>query len=195
MLKSLFSKLIGCLFIVIFSFGSASAGLMEVSYTYSTRNSFIDDDNFQKSYSHTGSFAWYFLEMSAIEFSYTKGESEISGKPSDETTPIVFLTQFEMYDTSLILTFAGKNSFFQPYIKGGAAWIDKVIYRTDSTVANKKVSETDRTDAVPSWGVGFKLFVTKNMSLKASYDTWKAGESGSDERWDDAVRAGLSILF
>lgn len=174
---------------------NAHAGLMEISYTYSTRNSFIDDDNFSKSFSHTGSFAWYFLEMSAFELSYTTGESEISGKAADETTPIKFRTLFEMYDTSLVLTFAGRASIFQPYIKGGAAWIDKTIYKTDATVTNKKISSTDKTDAVPSWGAGFKLFLTKNISIKASYDTWKAGESGSDERWDDAVRAGLSVLF
>jgi hypothetical protein len=173
----------------------ARAGIMEISYTYSTRNSFIDDDNFQKSFSHTGSFAWYFIEMSAIELSYTKGEGEVSGKAESDSEPVKYTTQFEMYDASLIITFADKKSFFQPYIKGGAAYIDKTIFRDNAITKGEKISSTDDSEPVPSWGVGFRLFVTQNISFKASYDTWKAGEAGGDDRWDDAVRGGVSLMF
>ncbi|MEK6553818.1 MAG: outer membrane beta-barrel protein [Bdellovibrionota bacterium] len=181
--------------ILVGTASAANAGIMEISYTYSTRNSFIDDDNFQKSFSHTGSFAWYFIEQSAIELSYTKGEGEVSGKAASDAGPVKYTTQFEMYDASLILTFGGKTSFFQPYIKGGAAWIDKTIYRDNPITKGEKISSTDKSDPVPSYGVGFRLFITQNISFKASYDTWKAGESGSDERWDDAVRGGVSVMF
>lgn len=190
-----FSYLLASVILAILISPAANAGIMEISYTYSSRNSFINDDNFQKSFSHTGSFAWYFIEMSALELSYTKGESEVSGKAPGDTAAVKYTTQFEMYDASLILTFAGRESRFQPYIKGGAAIIDRKIYRDDATFSGTKISESDKDTPVPSWGVGLKLFITKNINIKASYDTWKAGEKGSDERWDDAIRAGLSFLF
>lgn len=182
------------LILLVFLIASpAFAGVMEVSYTYATRSSFIDADNFQKSTSHTGSFAWYFLEMSALELSYTKGNGEVSYK-SPSTTPIKILTELEIYDASLVFTLAQKDWTFQPYIKGGAAWVDKKIYKEDA-IEVKLQSKTDKTEPVPSWGVGFRLLMSQHISLKCSYDRWRTGKSGNDDIWDDSVRAGLSVMF
>ncbi len=180
--------------LLVFLFASHSyAGVMEMSYTYATRSSYIDADNFQKSTSHTGSFAWYFLEMSALELSYTKGDGEVSYK-SPSSTPIRILTELEIYDASLVFTLAQKDWMFQPYVKGGAAWVDKKIYKEDS-IQIQLQSKTDKSDAVPSWGAGFRLFITQNISFKVSYDRWRTGKSGNSDIWDDAVRAGLSVMF
>jgi hypothetical protein len=182
-------------FILIVLFGHlAHAGVIELSYSYSQRQSFIDDDNFQKSMSHTGSLAWYFFELSALELSYTDGESEVSGKSATDTNAIRLDTFLKMYDASLVFTFAQKDWSFQPYIKGGAAWVDKRIWRKDNN-GYVQISRTDKDETVPSYGGGFRFYLTKGVSLRAGYDRWRSGKDGSKEVWDDAIRAGISVAF
>jgi opacity protein-like surface antigen len=173
----------------------ADAGALEISYQYSQRSSYIDDDNYQKSMSHTGSISWYFFDMSAIEISYTHGEGQVSGKASGDPHAIIFKTMLDMVDASLVITLAQKDWAFQPYVKGGAASVDKRIYRTDANWNNLKISHTDKNEIEPSWGVGFRYFLTKNLSIRAGYDRWKTGKSDSHDIWDDAIRAGVSLAF
>lgn len=183
--------------IAIFSFGiQAQAGLMEVSYQFARTESKFDDDNFSRSLSHTGSLAWYFMEMSALEVSYTQGEGQISSVASSGDT-IRFRTDLKMYGADLVFTLAGKDWAFQPYVKGGAAWVDKKIFRKETAVSYEElVTETDKDDAVPSMGAGFRFRMTKSLRLKASYDRWRSGkDANGEEQWDDAVRAGISVFF
>ena len=168
---------------------------MELSASYSVRNSSIDDNNYTKNESWTGSFAWYFLEMSAIELSYTKGLSEQSLQASDETKSTKYFVDFEMYGADLVLTLAKKSSFLQPYIRGGAAQLKKQMYKKDP--ANGAITRYgDPVDeTVPSYGVGLKINLTETFSLKGSYDRWRSGSNDDKETWDDAIKGGISWYF
>jgi hypothetical protein len=176
---------------------SAAAGVMEVSYTFNRTDSKIDEDNFSRSLSHTASFAWYFLSMSAIELSYTRGEGQVSGRAAGDASPLKFRTDLKVYGADLVITFAGRESMFQPFIKGGGAWVDKRIFRLNTSVSSEEVllSETDRNTAVPSFGAGFRLRLTEAFGLRASYDRWRSGVTGNTDIWDSAVRAGVSFMF
>ena len=186
------------LVIAILSFGfQAHAGLMELSYSFARTDSKFDDANFSRSLSHTASLAWYFLEMSALEVSYTQGEGQISSLNSAGQT-IKFRTDLKMYGADIVFTLAAKDWAFQPYVKGGAAWVDKKIFRKETSVSPEEqlVTETDRDDAVPSMGVGFRFRLTKTLRLKASYDRWRSGKNADgEEQWDDAIRSGISLFF
>lgn len=174
----------------------AMAGLMEISYSFSLSDSTLNADNYTKTLSHTASMAWYFMEMSALEVSYSKGEQQISGKADGDANALRYRTEFVMYGADLILTFANRESVFQPYIKGGAVWIDKKLYRRQSPLlAEQLINESDSSTPVPSLGAGFKFFLLKNLSLKASYDTWRSNKTGGDETWDSTIRAGVSVYF
>lgn len=176
---------------------SAHAGLVEVSYQYSQTESKFDEFNFSRSLSHTASFAWYFLEMSALEVSYTRGEGQISGKAASDPDALKYRTDLQMYGADLVFTLAGKDWAFQPYVKGGAAWVDKKIFRKSTSIsAEELISSTDKDDAVPSMGAGFRVKLTKTIRLKASYDRWRSGKNANgEEQWDNAVRAGASVFF
>ena len=170
---------------------------MELSYQFARTDSKFDDDNFSRSLSHTGSFAWYFMQMSALELSYTRGEGQISSVDSGGNT-IRFRTDLKMYGADIVFTLAGKDWAFQPYVKGGAAWVDKKIFRKETSVSPEEqlVTETDKDDAVPSMGVGFRFKITQALRLKASYDRWRSGkDANGEEQWDNAVRAGISVFF
>lgn len=176
---------------------AANAGIIELSYAFSETESKIDADNFTRSLSHTGSLSWYFMQMSALELSYTKGEGQVSGKAVGDTNAIRYRTDLKLYGADLVVTLAQKDWTIQPYVKGGAAWVDKTIYRLNTAVTpdEQVISKTDKTEAVPSLGAGFRIRVNEQFSIKASYDRWRSGNSGDTEIWDSAVRAGVSFLF
>lgn len=173
----------------------AYAGLMEVSTSFGVRSSSIDENNYNKNESWTGSFAWYFLEMSAIEISYTKGVSEQSLKSDASTPALVYFSKFEMYGADLVVTFAKKNSALQPFVRGGMAKIKKNIYRKDTS--NGQIDNYGEAvdDVVPSYGFGIKLMLTETFSIKGSYDRWRSGSSQDKDIWDDAIKAGVSLYF
>ncbi len=167
---------------------------MEVSTTYGTRSSSIDENNYTKSESWTGSFAWYFLEQSAIELSYTKGTAEQSLRSTDDAAPTIYYSEFEMYGADLVVTLAPKGSFFQPFVRGGIAQLKKKMYREDPTGTITLYGEPVN-EVVPSYGLGFKVFLTQTFSLKTSYDRWRSGSSADKEIWDEAIKGGVSWFF
>ncbi len=173
------------------------AGLMELSYSLSLSDSSFNENTYTKTVSNTASFAWYFLEMSAIEISYSKGEQEFSSPTDTSSSAYVYRIDFEMYGADLVLAFGGKDAVFQPYIKGGAAWVEKQYYRLPSPGAPEKIllSEVEGDDPVPSMGVGFKFMLFKNLRLKASYDRWRSGKDDNGETWDSRTNAGISLYF
>lgn len=172
----------------------AWAGLMELSATYSTRSSSIDSNNYTESQSWTGSFAWYFLEMSALEFSYTNGLGEQVLMASGDPGQTRYYQVVEMYSVDAVLTLAPRTSFIQPFIRGGAAHLRKRIYRQD--YLNDITLYGSPVDAiVPSYGVGLNINITDGFALKGSYDRWESGTSGNTGIWDDALKAGVSWFF
>ncbi len=173
---------------------SAQAGLMELSASYSVRNSSIDEYNYTKNESWTSSFAWYFLEMSAIEVSYTNGTAEQSLSSDNGTTVDKYYLKFEMVGADLVLTLAKKDSFLQPYIRGGVAQIKKKFYKKDLFGAITEYG-TPIDETVPSYGFGLKIRMTQGFSIKASYDRWRSGNVEGKEIWDDAVKGGISWMF
>lgn len=182
------------LFLILTISNDSDAGLMEISSSYGKKSSSIDTDNYNKSESWSGSFAWYFLEQSAFEVSYTKGVAEQSLKATTDTSPTIYYSDFTMYGADLVITLTPKGSFFQPFIRGGMAQLKKKVYREDPTgtitLYGKPVDEV-----VPSYGAGFKIFISEAFSIKAGYDRWKSGSSADKDIWDDSVKVGVSWFF
>ncbi|OFZ20037.1 MAG: hypothetical protein A2Z20_08095 [Bdellovibrionales bacterium RBG_16_40_8] len=166
---------------------------MELSASYGMRTAAIDEDNYSKSESQTGSFAWYFIEMSALEFSYTRGRGTQSLKASGDLGPTIYYVDLEAIGADLIVTLAAKTSLFQPYVSGGVAKIKKKIYKEDYTGAISNFGQPI-DDVVPSYGAGIKINLTQAFNLKFSYNRRKSGSS-SDTTWDDEIRSGASWYF
>lgn len=171
-------------------------GLMEIGASYSGRNSRIDDNNYTTTEAWSGSFAWYFMELSALEFSYTRAISTQSVKAINDQEGIKYLQQIDMYGLDLILSLAGRDSFIQPFIRGGGASVNKKYYRESDSTGTQLTGQTNGFQTVPSYGAGIKINLTKTFGIKFSYDRWKSGTtSGGDDTWDDATKAGVSWMF
>ncbi len=170
------------------------AGYYELGFAANYRKLYLPSDTTRESFdstvSFTGSFAYYFAEMAALELSYTKGQSErfVPNPTSDSRT----IYDFELIGLDLVFTFADRKAPFVPYVKAGAAYFSKkdVTYE----FSNPYTYETIELDAtfVPSVGLGMKIRITDRLSFKIGMEAWTSDSLDRDPRWDVAGRAGIS---
>ncbi|MCC7403436.1 MAG: outer membrane beta-barrel protein [Bdellovibrionales bacterium] len=170
----------------------AQAGVVEVGASANFRRSTIDDNNYQESLSYTGSISYYFWEMSALEASYTEGSALLSVKPVDDTK-IITKSIFRMVGLDLVITFGAKEAFLNPYIKIGGAHIEKKIVREPDGLNASEIESP--SSVVPSAGLGFKMRLTKTLTLKVGVDGWTSSLKDDNPTIDYAGRAGISWMF
>lgn len=174
-------------FVILFSTSYALAGYIELGGSGSYRKTSQDKENYSVSKSLTGSIAYYFWELSAIELSYTRARQD------DHFVTYTSTVFQEIYEADLIFTLAGRQSSFQPYIKAGAAYQSKKSqYKQPST---SPVSLPDVKGVGPSGGIGFKILMSQSLALKAGVDIWSSPLNQDPVTYDYAYRAGLSFLF
>ncbi len=140
---------------LLFSSNAVYAGYFEISGTGSYRKTTYDKNNYYEYKSVTGSVAYYFWEMSALEFSYTRAVT------NEIKTDYTSRGYIEMFGADLVFTMGGKQSLFQPYIKFGAAYQEK---QSSYKLTNQDVVKMEPIKGVsPSAGFGFKLIFAKNV--------------------------------
>ena len=183
--------------IVIFG-SEARAGFIEVGASGSYKKSNIGTDSFDESQSITGSFSYYFDESSALELSYTDGLNRRrlgDGQPNGQLTNMTY----KMMGLDFVLTLGDRESTIRPYIKVGGVYImEKKItgqYWQSGNVFPASPRE-DPSALVPSAGIGFKLSLTKSLSLKVGVEAWSSRSvSEQPVTIDYSGRVGLSWMF
>lgn len=170
----------------------AAAGFIELGVSGNYRKSSIDRDNYQESLSYTGSLTYYFWEMSALEFSYTNGVSNAVVKPPNDIKTNT-ITGFELMGLDFILTLGDREAVLQPYVKIGGAYIKKKIIKRSPGLDDRDGGSSE--GLVPSAGVGFKVKITKELSLKVGVDAWTSPPKQQPVIVDFAGRVGLSWMF
>lgn len=177
------------IFLVLILFSVSSyAGYFEISASGSYRKTSYDENNYSVYRSGTGSVAYYFWEMSALELNYTKARSDEIKSEYQARSYVTF------YGADLIFTLASKQSLFQPYIKVGAAYQHKKASYKQTNVATV-THFPDIKGWAPSGGVGLKFILGKHVALKAGVDAWSSPLSQDKVTYDYAGRVGLSLLF
>lgn len=177
----------------------ARAGFVEIGASGSYRRSNIDVDAYDESKSLTGSLSYYFDESSALELSYTDGTNKRAigeGKPNGHVTTMYY----SLIGLDFVYTIGEREATFRPYVKAGANYIvEKRIvdqYRDSSGNLFPATIIEDEPALVPSAGIGAKVSLTKNLSLKFGVDGWYSRPVGKDPvTIDYAARVGLSFMF
>jgi hypothetical protein len=191
-----------CLIIVSGLFPSfARAGVFEVGAQANYRKTNFDATHSEEMETGTGSIAYYFWDLSALEFSYTRGaEKEIQ----PEYTAYQDLSA---YGVDVMFTLANRDSIFKPYVKVGAAWIDKNLryYITGFSPYG-----TETSGIAPTGGVGFKFMLTQQFAIKFGVDVSSSPlffytktvspppstpVPADPVTYDFSANAGLSFLF
>lgn len=183
------------LFFSILTGTQAFAGIFEVGLSANYRNQRVDDNNYSESLSTTGSLSYYFLESSAIELSYTRGESKQTLRDSEQDENTVVSSEHLLYGIDFVFSFSPRTAALQPYVKLGVAHVDKKYYLDLADDVKKKTGEQGGTS--PSAGLGLKIKLTEQFSLKLGIDGWMppAADNESSDHIDYATRAGISWMF
>jgi hypothetical protein len=184
--------------ILIFTSEAAEAGFIELGVSGSYKKSNIGDKAYDESQSLTGSVSYYFDESSALELSYTDGinrrmigEGEANGQLTN--------MYYKMMGLDFVLTMGTRESTMRPYVKIGGVYIleKRIVSQTwlNNIVYSASPIE-DQPALVPSAGIGFKLSLTKEWSLKVGVEAWTSRPvSQTPMTIDYAGRVGLSWLF
>jgi hypothetical protein len=178
--------------LILFSL-PVNAGVFELAASANYRRQQINDLNYQSSESITGSISYYFMEMSAIELSYTRGTSTLRAQPISSDPWLEYINEFTIYGADLVLTFAQQTSIFQPFAKIGVAHIVKDLIIKSPVEAKRRTPSEPET--VPSVGLGFKFRLTKTFSIKVGADAWITDQREDNSQFDYAGRAGVSWLL
>lgn len=175
---------------------AARAGFIEIGASGNYKRVNVADEVLDTQRALTGSLAYYFNEMSAVELSYTDGlqKSEVKSNVGLGQTIQV---AYSMIGLDFILTIGERDAVLRPYIKAGAAYIleKKRTQIMEFNPTQNSVAE-EEPSLVPSAGLGFKLSLTKTWSIKAGIDAWSSKSISEDNaKIDYAGRLGLSWMF
>ena len=181
---------------ILFSAAStpALAGFVEVGGSVNYRSSGYDDFNYIRSLSYTASFSYYFWEMCAWEVNYTTGYSKQMTRGTAALDPVTTVEDsIEMVSMDLVLSMAGREDPFRPYVKMGAGYLTKQRYRKINDDPRESISS--QAGIVPSAGIGLSLTLAKGFSIKLGVDAWTSPLDEDPVVIDYAGRAGISFMF
>lgn len=179
---------------VLFTSLNSGAIYSELGSNYNYKKSTYDANNNFEQQSSTFSLSFYFWEQLGLELSYTNGLAIKKELASYSQALLTTTTQYsDVYGADLIYVLAGKQSKLQPYIKGGAAYVKK---RQVIQAYGQPASEiTPAPGVAPSYGAGFKFFLTESLALRAGYDVIHTPIDESTKVDDIAGRIGLSWVL
>lgn len=175
-------------FALIFAQMTAHALTTEIGLSYSFSKKNFNATNYYQSESKSASLSFYMFEKIALELSYT--ESFYENQENDTTSARVIQQTSTIAGSDLIFILTDQRSDFQPYIKGGAAYIHK---KAVIKYANANAYEIPTKDGIaPSYGIGLKYKLTERFSVRVGYDIWKTPMDDGTKTDDTAFKAGLN---
>lgn len=146
-------------FTLIFAHFTAQAMTTEIGLSYGFSKKNFNATNYYQSETKSASLSFYLFEKIALELSYT--ESFYENQENDVTSQRVIQQTSNIAGTDLIFILTDQRSDFQPYIKGGAAYISK---KAIIKYQNANAYEIPTKDGVaPSYGVGLKYKLTEKF--------------------------------
>jgi hypothetical protein len=169
--------------------------MTEVGASYNYKKSSFDSNNTSEQQSTTGSLSFYFWENIALEMSYTNGlYVKKEQQPDFAGSFLRTTTQYtDVYGADLIFVLGDRKATFQPYLKGGAAYV-KIRQIVQDTNANPW--QIDYSGLSPSYGAGFKFFLTDAFAFRVSYDAIQTPADNSGTKVTDITgRVGVSWMF
>ncbi len=176
---------------------SSSWAFIEIGGSASYKKTNFAPGAYDQGSSLTGSLSYIFDEMSAFELSYTNGVTSQVVPTNIANTNHTTSVYYELVGLDLVFTFGSGDWTIRPYIKAGTAYLlrKRLVDQIDGFAAS---IDDEPTGFVPSAGFGFKLTITKNLSLKAGIEAWTSAPligGQANPSLDVSARAGLSWLF
>lgn len=192
MKNSILYSILSLTLVALFSIPTFAFTEMGLNYNY--KKSAFDADNVSEQQSATGSLAFYFWERLGVELSYTNGLYVKREKQPNNAGAFLRETTIytDAYGCDLIYIFADKKTAFQPFVKGGATYVKRKQVVQD---AGTNSWDLEYKGLSPSYGVGFKLFITEAFAFRASYDILKTPVDDNTKVEEVTGRVGISWML
>jgi hypothetical protein len=170
------------------------AGVFEIGAQANYRSTNFDPTHSDVSESGTGSIGYYFWGLSALELSYTRGAA-LQQQPEYSA-----YQDFTAYGLDLMITFANDKSAIKPYVKLGAAYVDKNLREI---FPNLPAVSIETRGVAPSAGLGLKIMITQQFALKGGLEVssspiflyYSTSPDPNTVTYDFSANGGLSIFF
>jgi hypothetical protein len=177
---------------VILNCSTTFALYTEVSFSHSYKKTTFSTDNFIESELLSGSISFYIWDHVALETSYTKGYA--LRKEKDFSNILRTITQdSRIYGLDLVLSLSERKATFQPYFKGGTAYITKKQTVTDD--GQQAFEINPQPGLAPSYGFGLKIKFTDALALTTGFDIWQTPVDDGGKTNDSATRSGITWIF
>lgn len=181
------------LLLLLFVPAISQAMYTEMGLTYGRKKTTFDANNNYDSESMTASTSLYFAEQIALELSYTEATGISRQQPTSVDLVRVIYQKTQIAGADLILILADRKAMFQPFLKGGIAYLARRQEIKDGTMPTQVLPVDEAY--VPSYGFGLKIDLTQSFGLKAAYSIWQTPIGGGAKTNDDAVSAGVIWKF
>lgn len=165
----------------------------EVGLSYSRKKQTFDANNNTDSEATTASISLYFAEKLALELSYTEAATLQNTQVLATDLPRTVYQKTKIVGADLIFVFADRKAFFQPFIKGGVAQINRLQTIKDGNISVQTLPLD--VAIAPSYGLGLKIALTEQFGVKLAYSIWQTPIGGGAKTNDDALSAGVTWMF
>lgn len=163
---------------------------MELGLNYSYSKKTFSANNFYQNDSKSASISLYLIEQLALELSYT--DSFYESQESDVSSTRTVQQRSQISGADLIYVLTNRQSMIQPYVKAGAAYIQK---KKQIRYLNADVIDIPTKDGMaPSYGAGVKVKLTENFSMNLGYDVWNTPLDDGTKTDDTAFKVGLKWI-
>lgn len=176
---------------LLFFFSAPSHGLIsEWSVQGELGQTIYNENNDETFHSYRASVSFFFWSRVALELS--RSHFETNRRELIQSIERTTQQTAEGTGLDLLIVLAGRSAFFQPYIKGGAAYVEKT-YRVN--VNDLDIEILTPATLTPSYGLGVRLAFTQTFQLRISYSAWVATVENERLSQDTRTRIGLTWVW
>ena len=166
-----------------------SRPIMEISALGSLARSDYGNGSYMKSQRVTASVGLFITSTTELEVSYTDARSHYNSEPAPKT---VTKTWDRIASRSLSQALLPRTAFFQPYIKGGAAQLNR---RQQVTYNGAEQPETTLKQPSGLVGAGFRLNMLSFLSLKLELTAYMPNFNVREAKKNYDWQAGITLVF
>lgn len=175
----------------------ALAVYTELGINFNYKKITYDERNYTEQQGLTGSISFYLWERIGLELASTNStvyKLEPTYDLTNQTKERKTVQRSNIYEMNLqYLLTSDRKATFQPFVKGGVAYINKK--QEVQIDQNFPYEVTPKPGFGPSAGIGMKVFLSDSLSLRFGYDMVRTPIDENTTADDITGRFGISWVL
>ncbi|MCS6839054.1 MAG: hypothetical protein NZ480_09455 [Bdellovibrionaceae bacterium] len=172
------------------------AFIAEITLNYNYLRRTFDSLNWFANQAVSAGVSFYVFQSIAFELSYTQGlfiRKEIENALNNSTAQRTSSQKTDSYEVSMIFLFGDRRAAWQPFIRLGAAYIQR---QQQVQIDNDIPFSVEPSDAIaPAAGAGFRLVLSEKFNLRVGVDAVQTPIGNHAFVYDLSGRVGFSFVL